>query len=87
MKDSSKEMKNQASKITNGSPIKLCSKNGLTVKEITDSADLISSGGLFQSLGALTAKALSPSLFSRWLRVCTAVYGTNKSEVWQGERP
>lgn len=42
--------------IRNGSQIKVCFKMGL--KEFTGSANLVSSGRLFGSLGALTANVL-----------------------------
>ncbi len=62
------------------------------LKEITDSAGLISLGRSFQSHGALTANALFPYVFS-WasgtdkrplpkdLKVHTGAYGTKRSEI------
>ena len=62
------------------------------LKEVTDSANLISSGRSFQSLGALTANALSALVFIRAsginkrplpkdLKVHTGMCGTKRLEI------
>ena len=59
------------------------------LKEVTESANLIFSGRSFQNLGALTANALPPLVFSQYhgtdrrplpkdLKVRTDVYGTKR---------